>query len=130
MTCSPILICLRTAAIMPALGVVPPSGRPAHSSTRSAPPRSAFTADSTESRQISSWRCPGRICGYAAAVLANHGLAPLAAEGLLKFRKVHHEAIHAIFSRRVLIGDGISAQVFRPLVLTGPLRIADEESLV
>src|SRR5436190_14449642 len=43
-----------TAAIMPALGVVPPSCSASHSSRRPAPPRSAATADSTESTQAST----------------------------------------------------------------------------
>src|SRR5690349_18954550 len=43
-----------TAAIIPALGVVPPSYRLSHSSRRPAPPRSAATADSTESTQAST----------------------------------------------------------------------------
>src|SRR5947209_19841203 len=41
------------SAIVPALGVVPPTARLSHSSTRSAPPASAAMADSTSPTQIS-----------------------------------------------------------------------------
>ena len=43
----------RHPAIVPALGVVPPSIRLSHNSTRPAPPASAARADSTESMQAS-----------------------------------------------------------------------------
>src|SRR5437867_10166534 len=43
----------RHSAIVPALGVVPPSIRLSHSSTRLAPPASAATAEGTESTQAS-----------------------------------------------------------------------------
>src|SRR5207237_8434756 len=42
------------AAIIPALGVVPPSKRASHSSNRRAPPRSAASDDATESTQAST----------------------------------------------------------------------------
>src|SRR5262249_25539836 len=67
---------------------------------------------------------------HAAAVLAHHGLAGFAAERLLEFRYVHHQAVHAIFARRVLIRDGVSTQVFRTLVLARPLPVADKETLI
>ncbi len=43
----------QVSAIVPALGVVPPTDRLSHSSTRSAPPTSAAMADSTSPTQIS-----------------------------------------------------------------------------
>src|SRR5882672_8838698 len=43
----------RTSSIIPVLGVIPPSIRSPHSSTRWAPPRSAATAEATESTHIS-----------------------------------------------------------------------------
>src|SRR6266508_908948 len=52
-TCSLMPRRARATAIAPALGVVPPSSKLSHSSTRSAPPRSAAIADSTESTQTS-----------------------------------------------------------------------------
>src|ERR1041385_3388011 len=133
MTCRSISIFLRTAAIMPALGVVPPSGRPAHNSTRSAPPRSELTADSTESIQISSRLWPDEFAvelPHAATVLTHHGLAGSATECLLEFRHVYHQPIYAIFAGRMLISDGISAKVFRTVILASPLRIANKEALV
>src|SRR5688572_11431433 len=42
------------AAIIPALGVVPPSKSASHSSSRRAPPRSAASDDATESTQAST----------------------------------------------------------------------------
>src|SRR5437764_14437404 len=42
------------AAIIPALGVGPPSKRASHSSNRRAPPRSAASDDATESTQAST----------------------------------------------------------------------------
>src|SRR3979409_2315153 len=54
MTCKPIWIFCRTVAMSPALGVIPPSTRSQHNSTRCAPPRSAATAESVESMQIST----------------------------------------------------------------------------
>jgi hypothetical protein len=42
------------AAIIPALGVVPPSKSASHSSNRCAPPRSAASDDATESTQAST----------------------------------------------------------------------------
>src|SRR5262245_60810219 len=53
-TCSLIPRRSRAIAIAPALGVVPPSNKLSHNSTRSAPPRSAASADSTESTQTST----------------------------------------------------------------------------
>jgi len=76
MTIRPIVSASRVAAIIPALGVVPPSIRSSHSSTRCAPPRWAATADSTESRQTSSAR-PSDINGSDARqeeVLEEHGV--------------------------------------------------------
>src|ERR1700747_3494023 len=54
MTCNGMEIARRTAPISPALGVTPPSNRALHNSTRFPPPRSAATADSTESMQTST----------------------------------------------------------------------------
>src|SRR6185503_496249 len=42
------------AAIIPALGVVPPSNSASHNSNRRAPPRSAARDDATESTQAST----------------------------------------------------------------------------
>ena len=43
----------QASAIVPTLGVVPPTARLSQSSTRSAPPASAAIADSTSPTQIS-----------------------------------------------------------------------------
>src|SRR5215472_12801393 len=67
---------------------------------------------------------------HPATVLAHHGLAGLAAEGLLKLRHIYHQAVDPVLARRVWIGDGAYTQILRTLVLTGPLRVADEEPLV
>src|SRR6185369_9697459 len=67
---------------------------------------------------------------HAAAVLPHHGLSSLATESLLEFRDVHHQTIHAILTRRVLVGNGIHAKVLRALVLTSPLSVTDKEPLV
>src|SRR5258708_7101494 len=53
MTCSPIFSERLATLMQPALGVVPPSNKLAHSSTRSAPARSATKAPEAESTQIS-----------------------------------------------------------------------------
>ena len=52
-TCKGMEIVSRTARIIPRLGVIPPSKRSAHNSTRWAPPACAATADCRESTQIS-----------------------------------------------------------------------------
>jgi len=58
------------AAIIPALGVVPPSNSAAHNSNLRAPPRSAATADATESTQAST-----RI-GASSVVTKNYSPGP------------------------------------------------------
>src|SRR5664279_4530600 len=60
----------------------------------------------------------------------DHGLAGLAAERLTELRHVHHHAVDAVLPRRMWIGYGIDPLVFRPLVLTSPLRESDKETLV
>jgi len=70
------------------------SERPAHSSTRSAPPRSEATADSTESiTNLQAVFCRdefGAELPHAAAVLAHHWLARFAAECLLELGYVYY----------------------------------------
>jgi len=60
---------LRTVEISPALGVTPPSSRLLHNSMRWAPPRSAATADATESAQIS--RITDRLIGSGSTPTAS-----------------------------------------------------------
>src|SRR5215467_5405143 len=59
-TCSAIETRLRVMAIMPPLGVTPPSGKLLHSSMRCAPPCSEAIADSTESTQTSTRTSQGK----------------------------------------------------------------------
>src|ERR1700683_1343390 len=51
-----IATCRRADRISPALGVIPPDDKSLQSSMRCAPPRSAATARSTDSKQISRTR--------------------------------------------------------------------------
>src|SRR5579863_2992427 len=54
MTCKGTDTAARAVSISPALGVTPPSINPLHSSMRAPPPRSAATAEATESTQTST----------------------------------------------------------------------------
>src|SRR5579862_934545 len=62
MTWTPIETWERTTSIRPALGVIPPSIKSLHNSTRSAPPCCAATADATESTQTSISTCSAMAC--------------------------------------------------------------------
>jgi len=66
---------------------------------------------------------------HPTAISSNHRLPNLTAESLLKFLHIHHQSVDAILPRRVRIGDRRHALVFWPIILAGPLRIADEEAL-
>ena len=65
-----------------------------------------------------------------AGLRADHGLTGFAGEGLLELREIRHDAVDSILAGRVRIGDGADTEIFRAVILAGPLRIADEEALV
>ena len=60
----------------------------------------------------------------------HHPLARLAAECLLELGQVGNNAIHAVFTGRMRIDGGTQPQIFRALIFTGPLSVADEEPLL
>src|SRR5271156_2308333 len=62
--------------------------------------------------------------------LLDHRLAGFASEGGCELRHVGYDAIDARFAGRMRVGDSGDAQVLGPLVLTGPLRVSDKETLV
>jgi len=60
----------------------------------------------------------------------DHGLAGFAVEGFLELGHVGDDSVDAGDAWGVGIGDGADAEVFRAIVLAGPLGHADEKALV
>ena len=60
----------------------------------------------------------------------DHRLTSLAAESRCKLWHIGDDAIDAIFAGRMRIGDCVGTEVFRTLILAGPLRVADKEALI
>src|SRR5947207_3897367 len=64
-----------------------------------------------------------------AGILACHGLAGLAAPGLLELRHVLHYAVHAVFTQRMRVGERKQTRDLVGLVLAPDLSPAQEQSL-
>ena len=60
----------------------------------------------------------------------HHRLALLATEGGRELRHIHKQAVDPPLARRMRIGDRGYSRVFRTRIFTGPLSIADEETLI
>src|SRR3977135_2747730 len=78
-------------------------------------------------------RCPRRRnppSPHATAVFTDHRLSGFARKRPLELGHVHHQAVDAVLAGRMRVGQGPRPQILRAMVLAGPLRVADEETLL